>query len=121
MVETGYAKDGVPVDRLPGEPQHLRDLDAPLPIRGSTVEWLVQLSRVGCPVTLQAGPYTGTALGNISNADNGGGASSTAYRVWCASDSSRITDWGALTNLGPNLEVQNVTLSNGAPDGHHLR
>ena len=31
------------------------------------------------------------------------------------SDSTRITDWGALTNLGPNLEVQNVTLSNGRP------
>ena len=36
-------------------------------------------------------------------------------------DSTRITDWGALTNLGPNLEVQDVTVNSGAPDGHRQR
>jgi hypothetical protein len=61
-----------------------------------------------------AGPYTGSSLSNISNADNGGGAASTAYRLWCATDSTRITDWGSLTNLGPNIDLANVTESSGS-------
>ncbi len=60
------------------------------------------------------GPYNGTAFTALSNADNGGGADSTAYRIWCASNSTRISDWGALTNLGPNLEIVDVTTSSGS-------
>ena len=44
----------------------------------------------------------------------GGGTGSTAYRLWCATDSTQITDWGQLTNLGPNLEIQGVSLTNGS-------
>lgn len=49
----------------------------------------------------------GTRLSNISN--TGAIDTSVAYRIWCANastpGSNAITDWGALTNLGPNLEV----------------
>ena len=30
-------------------------------------------------------------------------------------DATRITDWGQLTNLGPNLEIQGVSLTSGSP------
>jgi hypothetical protein len=43
------------------------------------------------------------------------GAESTAYRLWCATGSTRITDWGQLTNLGPNLLIDNVTVTSGSP------
>jgi hypothetical protein len=58
-----------------------------------------------------SGPYSGTAFSGVANNDNSGLATSTAYRLWCAIDSTRITDWGQLTNLGPNLAVVNVTLN----------
>jgi hypothetical protein len=66
------------------------------------------------PGDATGGPYTGTKLTNISNVDNTGGVTSTAYKLWCATDSTRITDWGQLTNLGPNLDVPNVTLTSGS-------
>ena len=48
--------------------------------------------RTGDPV---GGPYTGTAFNNISNV---GGTTSLAYRIFCATDATRITDWGQLTD-----------------------
>ncbi len=50
---------------------------------------------------LSGTPCSGTAFSNVSNADGlgGNGALSTAYRLYCANDTSRITDWGQLTNL----------------------
>ena len=56
---------------------------------------------------------SGTAFQNVSNNDNGGGATSTAYRLWCASGQThgQITDWGQLTNLGPNIAVPSVQLN----------
>jgi hypothetical protein len=62
------------------------------------------------------GPYTGTPFTNVANNDNGGGAASTAYRLWCATDSSRITDWGQLTNL-----KNGQTVGNGTPIGIPIR
>lgn len=116
MVETGYAKDGVPVIDYPVNPNSFgTSTTAPYSnINGGVVG---PVSKGWLPGDPTAGPYTGTALASISNADNGGGAASTAYRIWCASNATQITDWGALTNLGPNLEVPNVTLSNGASNG----
>jgi len=35
--------------------------------------------------------------------------------VWCATGSSRITDWGQLTNLGPNLLIVNASETQGSP------
>jgi hypothetical protein len=46
-----------------------------------------------------AGPFcSGTAFNNVVGG-TGTGASSIAYRLWCATDATRITDWGQLTNL----------------------
>ncbi len=41
---------------------------------------------------------TGTPFTNLTNNDNGGGVNSTAYRLYCATGSTRITDWGQLTD-----------------------
>ena len=74
-----------------------------------------------------SGPNTGSVFNNITNNDggavSGGFPNSTAYRLWCASgtatpgsantiaSSSRISDWGVLTNRGPNLTLTNVALA----------
>ena len=55
----------------------------------------------------------GTSLQDIDN--TGTINSSIAYELWCAPASAqgggnRLTDWGQLTNLGPNIEV-NVDLT----------
>ncbi len=114
-VQTGYAKDGVPILAYPVNPTTVgsgTSTTSPYSaINGGVVGPVSQGWLPGDP---SGGPYTGTPLSNISNADNGGGASSTAYRLWCQTNSSRITDWGALTNLGPNLEVQGVSLTSGS-------
>ncbi|HML01562.1 MAG TPA: hypothetical protein VK428_15355 [Acidimicrobiales bacterium] len=72
-------------------------------------------------------PCSGTPLLNVSNS---GGANSEAFRIWCATNgggvTNQISDWGALTNLGPNLVVvdanttggaSDVTINGGAPEG----
>ena len=112
-VQTGYAKDGVPVLAYPVNPTtYGTSSTSPYSsINGGIVGPVAQGWLPGDP---NAGPYTGTAITNLSNADGGGGAGSTAYRLWCATNSTRITDWGALTNLGPNLEVQGVSLTSGS-------
>lgn len=55
------------------------------------------------------GPYTGTSFTNLNNNDNGGGAQSTAYRLYCATGGSgataQITDWGSLTNGGTAVSI----------------
>ena len=115
MVQTGYAKDGVPIIDYPVNPTTIgggTSTTAPYSsINGGVVGPVTQGWLPGDP---NGGPYTGTALSNVSNADGGGGAASTAYRLWCATNTTRITDWGALTNLGPNLEVQGVSLTSGS-------
>ena len=63
------------------------------------------------PGDATGGPDTGTPLTNVANNDNGGASASTAYRIWCATDSTRISDWGQLTNLGPNLVLPDVALN----------
>ena len=114
MVETGYAKDGVPIIDYPVNPTvYGTSTTAPYSSHqrrrrrsGGSDGWLP-----GDPNTV---PTPARTLTNISNADNGGGAASTAYRLWCATDSTRITDWGALTNLGPNLEIPDVSVTSGS-------
>ena len=56
----------------------------------------------------------GTKLTTISNI--GAEDTSVAFRMWCLPHGSAtsIGDWGQLTNLGPNIEV-NVTTSSGSP------
>ena len=125
--ELGYAKDGVPAVDFPtvnpstwGAPT----TSVYSSVNGGTIGPVANGWLPGDPT---AGPYNGTAFTNLSNADNGGGADSTAYRIWCASTVSgtRISDWGELTNLGPKLEVvdvhesgtTSVTINAGAPEG----
>jgi hypothetical protein len=119
LVGTGYAKDGVAIIGYPVNPTtYGTSTTAPYSSINGGVVGPVALGWL--PGDPSGGPYTGTSYNSqsnaagLSNVDNGGGAGSTAFRLWCATDATRITDWGALTNLGPNLEVQNVTLSNGA-------
>jgi hypothetical protein len=55
----------------------------------------------------------GTKVGSISNI--GAIDTSIAFRMWCATSiQNPITDWGQLSNLGPNLEVTVDTVS-GSP------
>lgn len=92
------------------------------------------------------GPYSGVALSTTGNDPAGGiyGISnilpsataateatavlgqnaSVAYRLWCATDSTRITDWGQLTNLkstGPGNGGVAKTMGNGTPIGIPVR
>lgn len=76
---------------------------------------------------LSGTPCSGTPFNDIDNGGNGTsptGASSIAYRIWCATDSTRITDWGQLTNLsasGPGNGGTAKTVGNGAPIGVPIR
>jgi hypothetical protein len=119
LVGTGYAKDGVAIIAYPVNPTTYgtSTSSAYSSVNGGVVGPVAQGWLPGDP---NNGPYTGTSYNpqtnaaGISNADNGGGTGSTAFRLWCATDSTRITDWGQLTNLGPNLEVQGVSTTSGS-------
>ena len=115
MVETGYAKDGVPVIGYPVNPSNFGTSSiAPYnAVNGGAWGPVQQGWLPGDPA---GGPYTGTPLSDMSNADGGGGTGSTAFRLWCATDATRITDWGALTNLGPTIAVVGVTTTSGSPN-----
>jgi len=61
------------------------------------------------------GPFcSGTPFDNVTGG-TGTGATSEVYRLWCATDSTRITDWGQLTNL--SLAVSGVTISGSTLSG----
>ena len=118
-LDTGYAKDGVPAIDYSVNPSvygtsTFSGYDS---VNGGNIGPVAGGWLPGDPTT---GPYNGTALADISNIDNGGGASSTAYRLWCANNAAtgsaaRISDWGQLSNLGPNLEIVDVSTMSGSP------
>ena len=118
LAEAGFGKDGIPVIDYPVDPNvYGTSTTSPYSsINGGVVGPVASGWLPGDPT---AGPYTGTAVGDIDNTDNGGGAGSTAYRLWCATGAagnpvtgtSEIIDWGQLTNLGPNLLVYNASIS----------
>jgi len=116
LAETGFAKDGVPaVDFQSVNPSSFGTTANTSPyatVNGGSIGPVAKGWLPGDPVNGTANH--GTAFSAVANNDSTGGAASTAYRLWCATDSTRITDWGQLTNLGPNLEVPNVTVSNGS-------
>ena len=115
MVQTGFAKDGVAVVTYPVNSTTVgTGVSTTAPFSSINGGVVGPVSQGWLPGDPNNGPFTGTALTNLSNADSGGGANSTAYRLWCASNSSRITDWGQLTNLGPNLEIKGVSLTSGS-------
>ena len=120
--ELGYAKDGVPAVDFPtvnpstwGAPT----TSVYTGVNGGTIGPVANGWLPGDPT---AGPFNGTAFTDLSNV---GGSSSLAFRIWCATGSSQVTDWGQLTNLGPKLEVvdvdeagtTSVTINGGAPEG----
>jgi hypothetical protein len=145
MIQLGYAKDSVPamdfqsVDpEAVGTPSFYAGTvfggagtgnpgNVPFPSGGIgpvAAGWLP-----GDPTTcvaagegLEGTPCSGTPFNDVDNNDNGGGASSTAYRLWCATGSTRITDWGQLTNLSAaNNGGTAKTVGNGAPIGVPVR
>jgi hypothetical protein len=117
LATTGYAKDGVPAVDAPSiNPSTFGTVPSSSPyasVNGGVIGPVAAGWLPGDPVN---GPYTGTPFTNVANNDNGGGAASTAYRLWCATDSSRITDWGQLTNL-----KNGQTVGNGTPIGIPIR
>ena len=114
LAELGFGKDAVPIVDYPINPS-IYGTSTTAPYSGINGGVVGPVARGWLPGDPTAGPYTGTSLTNISSVDNGGGAASTAYRVWCATGSSRITDWGQLTNLGPNLLIVNASETQGSP------
>ena len=121
LVGTGYAKDAVPAVDFPVvNPKDIGGTVTSGPyasINGGVIGPVAAGWIPGDPVD---GPYTGTAFTNVANGD----ATSIAYRLWCATDSTRITDWGQLTNLaasGPGNGGVAKTVGNGAPIGIPVR
>jgi hypothetical protein len=121
LVQLGFAKDGVPALDFPGA-------EGPGTAVGGTTPWAGVSGGIvgpvaagwlpGDPVTCDTGAANSStnALNRTTNPNVGiladscsgvpfesvsnvGGTSSTAYELWCATDSTRITDWGQLTNL----------------------
>jgi hypothetical protein len=116
-VQTGYAKDGIPIIDYPINPTTVGGgVSTTAPYSGINGGVVGPVTQGWLPGDPNGGPYSGTKLTSVSNADQGGGVNSTAFRLWCATDATRITDWGQLTNLGPALQVQNVTTTSGSPN-----
>src|ERR1700733_882242 len=113
LAEAGFAKDGVPVLAYPINPNvYGTSTTSPYSALNGGVVGPVALGWL--PGDNPSGPYSGTRLNSIANNDNGGGASSTAYRIWCATNATRITDWGSLTNLGPSIVIPNASVTSGS-------
>jgi hypothetical protein len=112
LAQTGYAKDGVPVVDYPLVNPDVQDgVATTAPYSGINGGIVGPVSLGWLPGDSPSGPYTGTKLASV---DNTGTQLSVAYRLWCATDSTRITDWGQLSNLGPNLLVTGVSTTNGS-------
>ena len=125
--ELGYAKDGVPIVDFPtiNPSTYGTSTFSSGQVAGtaypngaySTINGGVvgPVSNGWLPGDNPAGTANkGTKVGSISNV--GAIDTSVAYRLWCAphSGGNAITDWGQMTNLGPNLEV-NVHTTSGSP------
>ena len=124
--ELGYAKDGVPIVDFPTiNPSTLGTSSfgtgsvassafpngAYSTINGGVVG---PVANGWLPGDNPAGSANhGTKVGSISNV--GALDSSVAFRLWCQPhpSSNLISDWGQLTNLGPNIEV-NVDTTSGS-------
>ncbi len=134
MIELGYAKDSVPaVDFQSVDPEAVgsatyydgtafggagNPTNIAFPSGGIgpvAAGWLPgdPYNCVPSGEGLEGTPCSGTPFTDV---DNTGGASSVAYRLWCATGSTRITDWGQLTNLAGGK-----TVGNGTPIGVPIR
>jgi hypothetical protein len=114
LVQTGYAKDGVPIIDYPINPS-IYGTSTTAPYSNINGGVFGPVSSGWLPGNSPSGPFTGTKLTDIDNDDGtGGGLNSTAYRIWCALGGNQITDWGQLTNLGPSLLEEGVTTTSGS-------
>jgi hypothetical protein len=121
MVGMGFAKDGVPglafpqvnpgaYGAIPSSSPLFSAVDTTANLNANGGQALMGPVAAGwLPGDPVNGPYSGTALANITNNDNGGGTGSVAYRIYCATDTTRISDWGQLTNLSGGKTVGNGT------------
>ncbi len=113
LVGLGYAVDGVPAVDFPSvNPSVFGAVSASSPyasVNGGIIGPVSAGWEPGDPVN---GPYSGFALNSsavkaafgedgITNNDNGGAQNSLAWRIYCETGGSQITDWGQLTNLDP--------------------
>jgi hypothetical protein len=112
--EVGFAKDSVPGLEFRLDPSTFGTVLPSSPYAAVNGGRLGDVAEGWLPGDPTHGPYSGTPLTNLADNDNGGGTSSTAYRLWCATGPTRITDWGQLTNLGPGLVVPAVTVTAGS-------
>jgi hypothetical protein len=123
LAELGFAKDGIPIVDYPVNPS-IYGTSTAKPYSSLNGGVVGPVSEGWVPGDPTSGPYTGTALNSIDNNDNGGGEASTAYRLWCETTSpgspitntSQIADWGALTNLGPDLLIYDGTVTTGSSE-----
>jgi hypothetical protein len=121
LVGTGFAKDAVPAVDFPVvNPSTFGTVANTSPyfaVNGGNIGPVAAGWIPGDPL---GGPYTGTPFTNVAN----GAATSIAYRLWCATDATRITDWGQLVNLsasGPGNGGVAQTVGNGGPIGLPVR
>lgn len=123
LAELGFAKDGIPIVDYPVNPS-IYGTSTSGPYSSMNGGVVGPVAEGWVPGDSTSGPYTGTALSGIDNDDNGGGEASTSYRLWCettapgspVTNTSQITDWGALTNLGPDLLIYDATVTSGSPN-----
>ncbi len=124
-VQTGFAIDYVPAMSFPnvnpGTYGAITNTAAPFyaasQVAGPSTGEIGPVAKGWLPGDNVAGTYSGTAFTNVTGT---GGAASIAYRLWCATDSTRITDWGQLTNLsatGVGNGGNAKTVGNGAAVG----
>ena len=132
MIGLGYAKDGVPSVDFPGA-------EGPGTATGTKYYNVADGCASGCSLPAGYTGEGGKVIGPVAagwlpgdsvtcdvasagsngvngcsgtpfqDLDNTGGTSSVAYRLFCATDSTRITDWGQLTNLAGGHSVGNGT------------
>jgi hypothetical protein len=134
LVETGYAKDSVPVTdfqsinpasfgtatgyvghTFTAPNQSFTSPAFPAGGIGSVAAGWLPGDPTNC-VAAGSGGSPACSGTPFSDVDNTGGATSIAYRLWCATDSTRITDWGQLTNLAGGKAV-----GSGTPIGVPIR
>jgi hypothetical protein len=115
MVQTGYAKDGVDALFYPVNPTQIgTGVAATAPYTTLNGGVVGPVGNGWQPGDANLGPFSGTAL-TTTGLTNVGNAASNSYELWCASDATRITDWGQLTNLGPAIVVPNASVTSGSP------
>ena len=125
MVGLGFGKDGVPLVDFEASNSNMGVTGASSPWAGITVGpvasgWIPSDSvtcDTGAPGSSSNPRNTQNGCSGVpfSDLSNSGGTASIAYRLYCATDSTRITDWGQLTNIGSGSTPVGSGTSIGVP------